>query len=56
MPRDCVDHTADVFLALNKANAGDLGRWLAAVLAQDDFPTRRVSYADKKAFIKHVQQ
>ncbi|XP_043203803.1 importin-13-like isoform X2 [Amphibalanus amphitrite] len=54
VPRDCVDHTADVFLAMNRANAGDLSRWLTAVLAQDDFPTRRVNDADKKIFMKHV--
>ncbi|XP_037091028.1 importin-13-like [Pollicipes pollicipes] len=41
VPRDCVDHTADVLLALNRANAGQLSRWLAAILAQDAFPSRR---------------
>lgn len=53
-PRSSVDVFSDLLLALNKKYCDNLSRWLNALLAQEDFPSPRISRQQKETFIRLV--
>ncbi|KAJ8931893.1 hypothetical protein NQ314_015162 [Rhamnusium bicolor] len=53
-PRSSVDIFSDILLALNKKYCDNLSRWLNSLLAQEGFPSPRISTRQKEAFIKSV--
>ncbi|CAH2001460.1 unnamed protein product [Acanthoscelides obtectus] len=53
-PRSSVDIFGDVILALNKKYCDNLSRWLNSLLAQEGFPSSRISNQQKENFIKSV--
>lgn len=53
-PKTSIDVLSDILLVLNKKYCDNLARWLNSLLQQDDFPTNRVSAAQKQHFIKMV--
>ncbi|EFA09709.1 importin-13 [Tribolium castaneum] len=53
-PRSSVEIFSDLLLALNKKYCDNLSRWLNALLAQEDFPSPRISRQQKENFIKLV--
>nr|CAH7738201.1 unnamed protein product [Callosobruchus chinensis] len=53
-PRSSVDIFSDIILALNKKYCDNLSRWLNSLLAQEGFPSSRISNLQKENFIKSV--
>ncbi|KAJ8920238.1 hypothetical protein NQ315_011899 [Exocentrus adspersus] len=53
-PRASVDAFSDILLALNKKYCDNLSRWLNTLLAQEGFPSPRITTAQKEAFIKSI--
>ncbi|KAJ3642174.1 hypothetical protein Zmor_024983 [Zophobas morio] len=53
-PRSSVDIFSDLLLALNKKYCDNLSRWLNTLLAQEDFPSPRISRQQKEHFIRQV--
>ncbi|RZC40401.1 importin-13, partial [Asbolus verrucosus] len=53
-PRSSVDIFSDLLLALNKKYCDNLSRWLNSLLAQEDFPSPRISRQQKENFIRLV--
>ncbi|CAH1165774.1 unnamed protein product [Phyllotreta striolata] len=53
-PRSSVDIFSDILLALNKKYCDNLTRWLNALLAQEGFPSTRITSAQKEAFVKSI--
>ncbi|KAF7279174.1 hypothetical protein GWI33_007585 [Rhynchophorus ferrugineus] len=53
-PRATIDSLSDIILMLNKKYCDNLCRWLNTLLTQADFPTSKVTSAQKETFIKVV--
>ncbi|XP_065210283.1 importin-13 isoform X2 [Planococcus citri] len=53
-PRNCLDHIADVLLALSKKYCDWLSRWLNEILAQEDFPSPKATRGAKERFATSV--
>lgn len=53
-PRSSVDVLSDIILILNKKYCDNLARWLHSLLAQEGFPSPRISSHQKDNFIKFV--
>ncbi|XP_030761642.1 importin-13 [Sitophilus oryzae] len=53
-PRASLDVLSDIILVLNKKYCDNLYRWLTMLLAQENFPTARITSEQKEAFIKVV--
>ncbi|XP_050507704.1 importin-13 [Diabrotica virgifera virgifera] len=53
-PRTSVDIFSDILLALNKKYCDNLSRWLNSLLAQDGFPSPRITASQKEAFVKSI--
>ncbi|CAH1099739.1 unnamed protein product [Psylliodes chrysocephalus] len=53
-PRSSVDIFSDILLALNKKYCDNLSRWLNSLLAQEGFPSPRITAPQKEAFIKSI--
>lgn len=53
-PRSATDVLSDIILSLNKKYCDNLARWLHTLLAQDGFPSPRVSRQQKESFVKLV--
>lgn len=53
-PRYCVDFFSDIILALNKKYCDNLSRWLNMLLAQENFPSNKVTSTQKENFIRAV--
>ncbi|CAG9760659.1 unnamed protein product [Ceutorhynchus assimilis] len=53
-PRACFDPLSDIILALNKKYCDNLSRWLNTLLAQENFPSSKITAQQKETFIKIV--
>ncbi|XP_064626443.1 importin-13-like isoform X2 [Lineus longissimus] len=53
-PRAVVDHMCDVLQALNKKYSEYSRQWLADLMANEGFPTAKVSAKDKETFVKFL--
>lgn len=53
-PRSATDVLSDIILSLNKKYCDNLARWLQTLLAQDGFPSPRLTSQEKENFIKLV--
>lgn len=53
-PRSATDILSDIILSLNKKYCDNLARWLHTLLAQDGFPSSRLTSLQKENFIKCV--
>lgn len=53
-PRSATDVLSDIILSLNKKYCDNLARWLQTLLAQNDFPSPRITSQQKENFIKLV--
>lgn len=53
-PRSATDVLSDIILSLNKKYCDNLARWLNTLLAQDGFPSPRITSQQKQQFIKLV--
>lgn len=53
-PRSATDVLSDIILSLNKKYCDNLARWLHTLLAQEGFPSPRITRQQKENFIKLV--
>ncbi|XP_060533437.1 importin-13 [Cylas formicarius] len=53
-PRLTIEMYSDIILTLNKKYCDSLTRWLNALLAQENFPSSKISAQQKEAFVKTV--
>ncbi|XP_015761531.1 PREDICTED: importin-13-like [Acropora digitifera] len=54
VPRQCIDHMAEILFALNRHDISLLSRWMQDVMQVEGFPSSLVSLTQKQDFVKAV--